>query len=334
MKPIEIESWALRVLEQLAKGAQPEGDTVELKAEWPNPIKTARRLAAHANAARGHDILWLIGIDEKRGIVGANGNEFSEWWSQAETQFDGVVPSVQLIVVSWQTKPVAALCFNTDRAPYVVKNPLFGLREGGSVEWEIPWREGAATRSATRNDVLLLLAPLRKAPKVTFLSGHVTLEQGTKQTKEVTFRVRANLYVVPSQESTVVFPYYCASVTVSPRPGVELPAEWITMGAGPRKKLEFGRIALASRNQPHVTVNSGMDMIHATPDDIIIQVPGKIEVSASVPVESIQPDETLPIEVRISLTDIVSEAGVSIACTSALPKPGGKHVTWWLRSLS
>jgi hypothetical protein len=42
-------------------------------------------------------------------------------------------------------KTLVALWFETDRAPFVVKNP-----EGGAITREVTWREGTAIRSATR----------------------------------------------------------------------------------------------------------------------------------------------------------------------------------------
>jgi hypothetical protein len=65
MRPRDVEIWALAVLQRIARGGVYESALVELKADWPNPQRTARRIAGHANAARGDNILWLIGVDEK-----------------------------------------------------------------------------------------------------------------------------------------------------------------------------------------------------------------------------------------------------------------------------
>ncbi len=54
---------------------------------------------------------------------------------------------------------VVAMLFETDRAPFVVKNPAYGTVGGDPVSLEVPWREGATTRSARRRD-LLRLPPL------------------------------------------------------------------------------------------------------------------------------------------------------------------------------
>ncbi|HLX69846.1 MAG TPA: hypothetical protein VKV04_09495, partial [Verrucomicrobiae bacterium] len=121
MKPNEIEAWALRVLEKVENHSPIEDSLVELKADWLDAPKAARRIAGHANAARGESILWLIGVDEEKGVVGANRQELSSWFSTVQSHFDGITPDLQTINVAYKEKTVAALCFNTSRAPFVVK---------------------------------------------------------------------------------------------------------------------------------------------------------------------------------------------------------------------
>ena len=83
MKKQDIEYRVLEILERLEKGQPIEDDTVELKAEWPKDhFRAARRIAAHANGARGAPILWLIGVDEKKGAVGADFEELSVWFAK------------------------------------------------------------------------------------------------------------------------------------------------------------------------------------------------------------------------------------------------------------
>jgi hypothetical protein len=63
MKPIEIEAWALKIVDAVKRNAPHEDSRVECKAEWIAPSAAARRIAAHGNAAGGEPILWLIGLD-------------------------------------------------------------------------------------------------------------------------------------------------------------------------------------------------------------------------------------------------------------------------------
>ncbi len=73
---------------------------------------------------------------------------------------------------------VVALRFGTERAPYVVRNPAYGRTApgsgpGDSVQFEMPWREGRSTRSARRDERLILLAPTIQLPQVDILDARV-----------------------------------------------------------------------------------------------------------------------------------------------------------------
>lgn len=182
----EIESWALRVIEQV-DGNQPSEDFfVELKGRWmAEPDRAARRIAGHANAARGEPILWLIGIDQENGVQGASHNELATWWPQVQGYFDGPSPPMRDVNITWNDRTVVALLFSTERAPFVVRNPAFGQPNGGPVQREVPWREGTATRSATHNDLVLLLMPLQRVPYSEVTSAAVTLIQDQCRTNHI-----------------------------------------------------------------------------------------------------------------------------------------------------
>lgn len=93
-----------------------EDQRVELKAEWPDPGKAARRIGGHANAARGDTILWLIGVDESRGVVGTTAVDLASWYPQVDSWFDGPAPSVTPVVVPIDGTTIVALLFDTDRS--------------------------------------------------------------------------------------------------------------------------------------------------------------------------------------------------------------------------
>ena len=140
MRPHEIENWVLQLIERI-KNRQPiEDSRVELKSTWIPAEKASRQIAGHANAARGSPILWLIGIDEKTGLVGAKHEELATWYAKVKSQFNGVAPSLMNLNIPIQGKTVVALLFETDRAPYVVINPVYGKTGGGAVSHEAPWR--------------------------------------------------------------------------------------------------------------------------------------------------------------------------------------------------
>src|SRR5260370_40008425 len=125
MKRNKVEGRVCQILDQVNARQRIEDDRVELKSNWIDVKKAARRIAGHANASQGEPILWIIGVDEETGVTQIEPKEFSNWYQQVKAEFDeGVVPNLLVHVnVPVEQLTVVALCFATDRAPYVVKNP-------------------------------------------------------------------------------------------------------------------------------------------------------------------------------------------------------------------
>jgi len=160
MKPEEVELWATEILDAVLANQPVEDSRVELKASWPDPRKAADRLAAHANAARGAGILWLIGVDEgSRSINAADPKELSNWYNSLERFFDGFAPRLAIsVVVRTKVGPIVALFFETaPGAPFVVTSS-----QGGYPDFVVPWREGTRLRAARREDLLRILVPIRR----------------------------------------------------------------------------------------------------------------------------------------------------------------------------
>jgi hypothetical protein len=142
MSKQRIEFWALEVLQRVKAGLQDEDVAIELKSVWIDAAQTARRLAAHANAARSSEILWLIGVDSKRGIIGAERKDLANWWPAVRAQFvEDVAPEPVDVVVSFEDKVVVALLFEVERRPYMVRVPTVE-GEKGRPDFEVPWRSG------------------------------------------------------------------------------------------------------------------------------------------------------------------------------------------------
>lgn len=217
MRASEIEYWALTVIDAVKRGDPTEDMRVELKAEWPtNAPKAARQIAGHANAAAGENILWLIGVDEAKGVVGAPFAEQSTWWPMVQRQFAELAPAMRAVNVPVDGNVAVALLFETDRAPFVVKNPVFGSPDGGSVELEVPWREGTSVRSARRADLIRLLVPAQELPSIEVQDCTLTLSTPNmpsaagKKDPPDDWTVSWILYIVPASGATVVIPYhYC-----------------------------------------------------------------------------------------------------------------------------
>jgi hypothetical protein len=206
----QLESWTLDILDRVASGSPVEDSRVELKREWPTAVEAARRIAGHANAAQGEPILWLIGVDEKaHSVVGASFNELANWYPAIESQFDDVAPSLQELAVPYGGLTVVALLFETDRAPFVVKNPA-----GGHIDWEVPWREGTKTRSVRRVNLLRLLSGLTPLPDVELLEANLTVRPSDTKPDILRWKLEFTLYISPRASERVVIPFHRCKVEV------------------------------------------------------------------------------------------------------------------------
>lgn len=229
MRKREVENWALGIIASVASHNRVEDVRVELKGQWPGPEPTARRLAAHCNAALGDDVLWLIGVDEENGVIGADRAEFANWWPEVVSQFDGPVPTVTDVVIHYERVTVVALLIETGAAPFLVRNPKFGTSGGGPVELEVPWREMTTTRSARHADLIRLLVPRLRLPRIEVLNaslsgGKLNATGGRIESDfgpGFNFWFSATLYVVPQDRETVVFPAHRISIALSGQPKFE-----------------------------------------------------------------------------------------------------------------
>lgn len=225
MRSHEVENWALDIIDRVKVGHPVEDSRVELKSEYPIDLsKAARRIAGHANAARGEPILWLLGVDENsKSIPGVSAIEFSNWYAGVKAQFDDLAPEPVSLSISVDGSSVLAVYFETDRAPYVVKNPA-----GGSIQREVPWREATGVRSASRSQLLRILSPIQRLPAIECFSGLVELRrfQDQKGRRLMDFIGMFALFLTQSSGQESVFPSHRAAVTLFP-PGVE-PLELLT----------------------------------------------------------------------------------------------------------
>ena len=310
MKPIEIESWALRILEKVEKHSPIEDSLVELKTEWIEPSKAARRIAGHANAARGESILWLIGVNEKSNIVGANHQELSNWFSAVQSHFDGITPDLQTVNVAYKGKTIAALCFDTSRAPFVVKNPAFGKTAGEPVEWEVPWREGTKTRSAGRNDLILLLSPLSALPKIEVLDAEMRLIAD----QAPDFHFCLTIYVVPRGSMPITFPFHKCTAYFNAG-GNQFEASGIVLDTpiARQKKWSAMRQMLhahsSDRPTQRVEVQTGNAPIEATADEIVIRGAGKVLIEGDFNITAFAAMSGLSeLELTVTLTEAITES--------------------------
>ena len=60
MNKTQVENCILNVIDRVTAGRPVEDSRVELKAKWPDPVKAARQIGAHANASCGEGFLAVI----------------------------------------------------------------------------------------------------------------------------------------------------------------------------------------------------------------------------------------------------------------------------------
>lgn len=271
MRMIEIEGWALRVVEAVQANQHIEDARVELKAAWPDPIKSARRLAGHLNASRGDDVLWLIGLDETKGVVGAAAADTAAWWASVAAEFVDVVPTPTDVASVTNAGPViVALHFTSEAAPYVVRNPAHGTA-GNVVEREVPWREATGVRSARRSDLVRLLLPQVREPRVEVLSASASVKLDRHNKIDgmpvADWNVYMSLYFEVDLGASVVIPWHRVEMTltsgsVSRRLRPQLTGHTVSGQSGERSFFPGPRVTVAT--------------IHTGAEQVLIEGPGRL----------------------------------------------------------
>lgn len=270
MKKQEIEFKVLDIIERLEKGQPIEDDMIELKAEWPRDhFRAARRIAAHANAARGEPIMWLIGIDEKKGVVGADFEELSIWFAKVRSRFDQLLaPNLISLSVPYDGKTVVALVFETERSPFVIRIP----DSSGIITHEVPWREANSTRSARRSDLIKLLYPTQKKPGLEIIDGKIELQRaiaGVAQNAAYQWTLSMKIYVVTFSSATLVIPFHRCEILFRPQ------------GRPDEKKFENIRIAPPTSYSSRGLMEKSQSLtVNSTEHEVLIDTAGMTYLTA------------------------------------------------------
>jgi len=185
-----------------------EDDRVELKSQWPESIDMAQQIAAQANARGGQPFVWLIGISEKKGVVGTEHRDSGAWLPVLSRYFDqGILPKLANHEnFEIKGKTVVALVWDPSEPPYVINRD----REGRKARPEVLWREGNSIRAADRQDLLHILEPIAFAPALEFVPGPVLQHIGAKLFEggnRLQWSLRCWVRVKPRSSRPVVIPY-------------------------------------------------------------------------------------------------------------------------------
>lgn len=280
MKISQIENWALSVIERVENRQPIEDSRVELKSNWPDPQKAARRIAGHANSSRGEPILWLIGIDEDKGVIKIDKNELSTWYSSVKSHFCEVIPELTDIILQYGDKSVVALYFETIRAPYIVKNPSYGQPHSGPVELEVPWRESTCIRSARRADLLKILIPFQKIPIIEILNGSIGINrQQPPYSNRDELSLELIIYFVPKTNENIIIPVHKCNSDIKFQDYTQsINLDHIIFSP----YTSFVRSSHIQSNRP-VTAT-----VITTDSELILEGPGKVKLNASKKFEHLE----------------------------------------------
>ncbi|MFE3382662.1 ATP-binding protein [Streptomyces anulatus] len=228
MRRTQIELLTIQAVDRVLNGLGNEDSRIEFKSVWPEPEKY-RQLAGHANSARGEEILWIIGVDEKGGrLTHPEPVDLATWWARMSKNFDGqVVPELADLQVPVEGGMVTALLFQTDRTPYVVNT------KGGGGEKEIPIRDGTRTRSASRFEVLRLLSPAVVLPQCVLLKASANASERVFQRKRWQIDGTAVLYVDQKVGESTFFPLHEMQGLVTLKRDAEVLSSMALKLAGP-----------------------------------------------------------------------------------------------------
>jgi hypothetical protein len=281
MRYDKLVSRTLEVADRVKRGQRIEDSAIELKREWTSAEKFARQLAAHANASGGNDITWIIGLDEVEGVIGVDDSEVGDHLGSVRKWFVGPSPALTLDATpNVDGKTLRALLFSTDRAPYVVKNPAFGIplpsgSPNNPVTSEVPWREGATTRSATHEDLIRILSPLSAVPDLEVLDGELGEYEMAGR-----LRMRLNIYVDSERDVGIVIPFHRCDATITFSGIGPVPSSRVWME--PRTETLVRTI-----ERMHPRPQSLSPTLFGTHDEVFISGPGRLTLHSQH-----DPDET------------------------------------------
>lgn len=298
--PAQIEARVYDVVDRVTRGQPIEDALVELKAEWPRDhSKAARRIAGHLNASRGAAVLWIIGLDPKRGVLGASTTETGEWFRSVASNFNGSTPDYFDLNVRVSEQTIVALLISPERVPYVVRNPVYGQENGGPVQWEVPWREGTEVRTARREDLVRLLVPVRAAPSVELLSAELRRITSVGVAPDANnLWLTAHVYFVPADGERIVLPFHRARATVTPIQPLSAPIQMRKIVLREHRRFDQGPETMLSSTRSELIIHgAGTAVLEAggrydSEDEVM-------RMLAQVTLEAVPGD--VPVEFRLEL---------------------------------
>jgi hypothetical protein len=196
--------------------------------------------------------------------------------------------------VPYEGRTVAALCFETDRAPYVVN-----VSEQGPTNREVPWREATRVRSARREELLRLLVPALREPEIEILKAEYEA-----QSPWGAGRFDCELYVIPRTTERLCIPMHRCS------------GELIT------ESSRFPLLDLSPTESPQGA------MIQVSPHQAVLTGPGRLRLIADV-APTAELTEPLRVMLNIGIIELDHHLSIEMAL---VPRNPGQDKRWLLGS--
>lgn len=321
MRAIDLEARVIAAVDRIRGGQPVEHDLIECKRTWPQE-KKARQLAGSLNRAGGDPVVYIVGIDEKTGLIhDVSETDILDWWSQIVPQFDHTPPELVRhlnIQVGEGGEHVVALAIASDRAPYVVKTG------GANPSLEVPMREGTGTRSARRDELLRLLIPAVTVPQAIVLQAkfyiheHFDVPQRLLKPQRMISNARrgdfqslgtVRIYVEHNGKEPVTFPAH---------------------GMRGRVLLDGNVFPLRVRQNPgSKSLHGSRDLtaVQLAQDGITVSGPGAISVVVGLP--DLDPDDvlwfettdTLGLEIELDVLHAVKPLRVEVTLQRPVEEP-------------
>jgi hypothetical protein len=197
--------------------------------------------------------------------------ELSNWYSKIESCFDELAPRMIPLNITIDEKIVMALLFETDRSPFVVKNP-----SGKNPDREVPWRENTATRTAKRSDLIRLLSPLEKIPEIEIININLSASIGGEDSRTGNYiddelRINCDLYIYPKSQERVIIPFHKCKVMFEISSTQIIESRWLNLRPAYGKGYAFnsgipGSITIESTVHEMIINGAGQFCLEATSD--------------------------------------------------------------------
>ncbi|MDZ7703049.1 MAG: hypothetical protein U5L04_01020 [Trueperaceae bacterium] len=252
----------LKQADIVENGQSVEDNRIELKRQVEDDHhKAARQIGGLLNASRGEYVLWIIGLDEKRGVLGAEQTEMSNWWPKVKRRFEGTPPKLYIISAAHEKGNLVGLFFETKEIPCIIKN-----KDESRSELEVPWRDANGTRSAEQSDLRLLLLDIPETPEVEISGGHITFHTYDHDhtgkpymLNTPIFYFQLELFFKKKKAGTITIPVHRCEVS-----------------------LMFNDGELINKGSIFQVDSLSPDTVKATPYEVSISGPGTLQLSARV----------------------------------------------------